>query len=114
VKIREDESHLFFVGFIFPFPRFKTFAFQANCICMSCILNTRLPCKALGVGILFAGSTSTLKCIANLLQGIAGRSNIEQGISNAEVFKRIGQCFSLRYSAVPCSAVLQFKINDFQ
>lgn len=40
--------------------------------------------------------------------------NIEQRISNSRSFKKIGEYSSLRYSAVPCSAVLRFKIDDFQ
>lgn len=40
-------------------------------------------------------------------------SNIEQGMSNNRSFlKEINQYPLLRYSAVPCSAVLRFKIKD--
>ena len=63
---------------IFPFARFKTFAFQSH-------LERDLSCFTFWI------------------------SNIEQGISNSRSFLK--QYSSLRYSAVPCSAVLRFKIN---
>ena len=68
-------------GFIFPFARFKTFAFQANSFSMFRILNIEYRIR-----------------------------NFEQ----QKFFKGIRQYSSFRYSAVPCSAVLRFKINDFQ
>jgi len=70
-----------FFEFIFPFARFKTFAFQANSFSMFRILNIEYRIR-----------------------------NFEQ----QKFLKGIRQYSSLRYSPVPCSAVLRFKINDFQ
>ena len=60
-RIRPPGYAVFFNLSIFPFAKFKTFAFQPNSFSLFRILNTRLPCKVPVDGIIIAALTSTLR-----------------------------------------------------
>jgi len=92
-----DSNH-----FIFPFARFKTFAFQANSFSMFRILNIEYP-PAMQIAWGSKNNCGTNLNIEVLWQipPKAMRAGRIRNFEQQKFFKGIRQYFSLRYSAVP-------------